>query len=107
MDTVGHEFHKNAPGLPWNIWERNKCWISLEDLRWGVGENNKEKRFVHKIPFDFNGELIECIIEARYKENTPLQHQKKTNVSSTIAPTFKLSPGRLNTATRKRGYLGI
>lgn len=37
----------------------------LLDLRWAVGENNKEKLFVHKIPFDFNEELIECIIEAR------------------------------------------
>ena len=44
---------------------RNKCWISPEDLLSAVGENNKEKLFVHKIPFDFNGELIECIIEAR------------------------------------------
>ena len=93
MDTVGHEFHKNAPGLPWNIWERNKCWISLEDLRWAVGENNKEKRFVHTIPFDFNEQLIECIIEARPEENTPIQHGKKTNISSTIAPTLKLSHG--------------
>ena len=49
-------------------WVRNKCWISLEDLRWAVGENNKEKLFVHKIPFDFNEELIECIIEARQRE---------------------------------------
>jgi len=65
VDTVGHEFDKNAPGLSRNIWVRNKCWISLEDLRWAVGENNKDKLFVHKIPFDFNEELIECIIEAR------------------------------------------
>ena len=36
--------------------------------RWAVGENNKEKLFVHKIPFDFNEELIECIIEARQRE---------------------------------------
>ena len=47
---------------------RNKCWISLEDLRWAVGEKDKEKLSVHKIPFDFNEELIECIIEARQRE---------------------------------------
>ena len=89
MDTVGHEFVKNAPGASWN-------------MGWVVGENNKEKRFVHTIPFDFNEQLIECIIEARPEENTPLQYGKKTNISSTIAPTLKLSHGRLNTATGKR-----
>ncbi|CAH3017722.1 unnamed protein product, partial [Porites evermanni] len=31
------------------IWVGNIFRISLEDLRWAVGENNKEKRFVHTI----------------------------------------------------------
>ena len=46
-------------------WIRQVCWIALEDLRWALGEEKKEKLFVHKIPFNFNDELIECILEAR------------------------------------------
>ena len=49
------------------MWKREICWISLKDLRWALGEANKDKLFVHKIPFDFNEELIECIIEARQR----------------------------------------
>ena len=47
------------------MWKRQICWISLKDLRWALREDNKEKLFVHKIPFDFNEELIECILVAR------------------------------------------
>ena len=47
------------------MWKREICWISLKDLRWALREDNKEKLFVHKIPFDFNEELIECILVAR------------------------------------------
>ena len=47
------------------MWKREICWISLKDLRWALREDNKEKLFVHKIPFDFHEELIECILVAR------------------------------------------
>jgi len=44
---------------------RSVCWISIEDLRWALGREIKERLFVHKIPFDFNDDLIECILLAR------------------------------------------
>jgi len=46
-------------------WVRSLCWISLEDLRWVLGREMKEKLFVHKISFDFNDDLIQCILVAR------------------------------------------
>ena len=47
------------------MWKRDICWISIKSLRWALGEYNKEKLFVHKIPFDFKEELVECILVAR------------------------------------------
>ena len=47
------------------IWVRGVCWISLEDLRWVLGEREKTQLFVNKIPLDFSEELIECILLAR------------------------------------------
>ena len=44
---------------------RQVCWITFQDLRWALGEEKKDKLFVHKIPFNFNEELIECILVAR------------------------------------------
>ena len=44
---------------------RQLCWITFQDLSWALGEENKDKLFVHKIPFNFNEELIECILVAR------------------------------------------
>ena len=46
-------------------WVRFLCWITFQDLSWALGEENKDKLFVHKIPFNFNEELIECILLAR------------------------------------------
>ena len=46
-------------------WVRKLCWITFQDLSWALGEENKGKLFVHKIPFNFNEELIECILLAR------------------------------------------
>ena len=57
----GRRTHRGCLGM----WKREICWISLKDLRWALREDNKEKLFVHKIPFDFNEELIECILVAR------------------------------------------
>ena len=44
---------------------RTLCWITLQDLRWALGEEKKKKLFVHKIPFHFNDDLLECILVAR------------------------------------------
>ena len=46
-------------------WVRSLCWISLKDLQWVLGKEQRDKLFVHKIPFDFNDDLIECILVAR------------------------------------------
>ena len=46
-------------------WVRTVCWISIEDLRWALGSIMKDRLFVHKIPFDYNDELLECILVAR------------------------------------------
>ena len=46
-------------------WVRALCWITVQDLRWALGEEKKEKLFVHKIPFNFNDDLLQCILAAR------------------------------------------
>ena len=46
-------------------WVRRLCWITFKDLQWALGEEKKDKLFVHKIPFNFNDDLIECILVAR------------------------------------------
>ena len=46
-------------------WVRALCWITVQDLRWALGEEKKKKLFVHKIPFTFNDDLLECILVAR------------------------------------------
>jgi len=56
-----NDHHRKCHGA----WVRSLCWISIEDLRWALGREMKEKLFVHKIPFDFNDDLIECILVAR------------------------------------------
>ncbi|XP_068741074.1 beta-1,3-galactosyl-O-glycosyl-glycoprotein beta-1,6-N-acetylglucosaminyltransferase 3-like [Montipora capricornis] len=56
------------------FWMRGVCWISFQDLQWAFGEENKMKLFVHKIPFYFRDELLNCILVVRYgrKYGTPL-----------------------------------
>ena len=44
---------------------RSLCWISLKDLQWVLGEEQRDNLFVHQFPFDFNEELIECTLVAR------------------------------------------
>ena len=56
---------RNTRQICHGTWVRSLCWIDVEDLRWALGEENKKKLFVHKIPFNFNEELIECILIAR------------------------------------------
>ena len=56
--------HKPLPECR-GIWIRSLCWISIEDLRWALGRESRYSLFVHKIPFDFNDELLECILVAR------------------------------------------
>jgi len=59
--------------LHWNVhntechgqWVRSLCWITAEDLRWALGSEMKYKLFVHKIPFDYDDDLLECILVAR------------------------------------------
>ena len=46
-------------------WIRRLCWITFGDLQWALGEEKKHQLFVHKIPFDFSEELLECILVAR------------------------------------------
>lgn len=60
-----------APGECHGAWVRCLCWISIEDLRWVLGREMKEKLFVHKIPFDYNDDLLECILVARLGREYP------------------------------------
>ena len=46
-------------------WVRTLCWIAIEDLRWALGPIMRHKLFVHKIPFDYDDDLLECILVAR------------------------------------------
>ena len=71
-------------------WVRHVCWISIKDLRWVLGQKMKDKLFVHKIPFDFNDDLLECIFSARqgrkYRTAVYMERTKKhTNkISETL-----------------------
>ena len=56
-----YDSHRECHGK----WVRTLCWISIEDLRWALGPAMRKKLFVHKIPFDNNDELLECILVAR------------------------------------------
>lgn len=47
------------------VWVRSLCWITFEDLQWALGEEKKMKLFVHKVPFNFRDELLDCILVAR------------------------------------------
>ena len=63
------------------------CWITFQDLSWALGEENKDKLFVHKIPFNFNEELIECILLARQGrkyDTAPLDSRTRTTTSTQI-----------------------
>ena len=46
-------------------WVRALCWIAIEDLRWVLGPSMRYRLFVHKVPFDYDDELLECILVAR------------------------------------------
>lgn len=56
---------------------RGLCWITFEDLQWALGEEEKEKLFVHKLPFNVSEDLIECLLVARQGREyaTPLWKQ--------------------------------
>ncbi|XP_068675650.1 N-acetyllactosaminide beta-1,6-N-acetylglucosaminyl-transferase-like [Montipora foliosa] len=47
------------------FWKRDLCWISFQDLQWALSEKMKMKLFVHKIPYNFRDELVDCILIAR------------------------------------------
>ena len=67
----------NTRNICHGAWVRGLCWIQVEDLRWALGNEKKDKIFVHKIPFNFNDDLIECILVARQgrKYNTAVWKQ--------------------------------
>ncbi|XP_068741145.1 beta-1,3-galactosyl-O-glycosyl-glycoprotein beta-1,6-N-acetylglucosaminyltransferase 3-like [Montipora capricornis] len=46
-------------------WVRAICWLSIKDLQWALGSNMKKRLFVHKIPFDFYDDIVECLLVAR------------------------------------------
>ena len=80
-------------------WVRTLCWIAIEDLSWALGSTMKEKLFVHKIPFDFNDDLLECILVARQerKYNTTVWKQDGNQEDiSNIKMTENLKVARPN-----------
>ncbi|XP_068694092.1 N-acetyllactosaminide beta-1,6-N-acetylglucosaminyl-transferase-like isoform X2 [Montipora foliosa] len=56
---------KSTKNICKGFWVRALCWITFQDLQWAFGEEKKMKLFVHKIPFNFRNELIDCILVAR------------------------------------------
>ena len=42
---------KENSGICRGKWVRMLCWITFQDLRWVLGEEKKDKLFVHKVPF--------------------------------------------------------
>ena len=89
---------------------RMLCWITFQDLRWVLGEEKKDKLFVHKVPFEFNEELIECILvatqgrkydTAMWKEEKRIYNTTSVYHSTKVAPTVKAN-GSLNSAKEKK-----
>ena len=89
----------NQPQLQWisralhwanrechGVWLRSVCWISIEDLRWALGREMRDKLFVHKIPFHFSNDLLECILVARQgrKYGTNVWNQDGSTNSSKV-----------------------
>ena len=73
-------------------WVRSVCWISIEDLSWALGNKWKKKLFLHKIPFDFNDELLECILVARQgrKYGTTVWKPDRTDHTTDLKTIQKL-----------------
>ncbi|XP_068741181.1 beta-1,3-galactosyl-O-glycosyl-glycoprotein beta-1,6-N-acetylglucosaminyltransferase 3-like isoform X1 [Montipora capricornis] len=46
-------------------WVRTLCWLSIKDLQWALGSIMRNRLFVHKIPFDFYDDTLECLLVAR------------------------------------------
>ncbi len=71
----GNRQYRISRALHWvpkeshGVWVRSVCWISIEDLRWVFDRQMKMKLFVHKIPFDYKDDLLECILAERREEN--------------------------------------
>jgi len=89
---------KENSGIYRGKWVRMLCWITFQDLRWVLGEEKKDKLFVHKIPFEFNEELIECILVARqgrkydtaaWKEEKRIYNITSVNYSTTARTNGK------------------
>ena len=101
---------KENSGICRGKWVRMPCWITFQDLRWVLGEEKKDKLFVHKVPFEFNDELIECILvatqgrkydTAMWKEEKRIYNTTSVYHSTKVAPTVKAN-GSLNSAKEKK-----
>ena len=101
---------KETRGICRGKWVRQLCWITFQDLRWALGEKKKDKLFVHKIPFNFNEELIECILVARqgrkydtamWKDDKRIYNITSVYYSTTVAQTINAN-GSMNIAKEKK-----
>ena len=46
-------------------WVRTVCWVTIHDLSWILGRENRWKIFVAKIPFDCKDDFLACLAIAR------------------------------------------
>ena len=51
-------------GRCYGSWIRQVCWITIQDLRWVLSKMERMKLFVHKIPFDYDEDLLMCLSES-------------------------------------------
>ena len=66
LDSIPRALHWKMNNAECNgQWVRQLCWITAGDLRWALGSEMRYKLFVHKIPFDYDDDLLECILVAR------------------------------------------
>ena len=64
-EYISRALHWDGSPVCHGKWIRNLCWLSIQDLRWALAQEQQNRLFVHKIPFDFNEDLLECILLAR------------------------------------------
>ena len=81
-------------------WVRALCWISIEDLRWALGSIMKDRLFVHKIPFDYNDDLLECILVARQGRvyNTTVWKPEKNTMRKGMYRNRKTFRGKIKSS---------
>ena len=62
-------------------WIRSNCWLSTHDLRWILAENNRNKLFTQKIPFEYEENLVDCLSAVVQDREYPSDFTRNSNTA--------------------------